>query len=105
MPYTFVGDVVELARQSDYLMVACKGGPETRHLVSRAVIDAAGPASTLINVARGSVVDEDAMIDALTHKRLGFAALDVFESEPNLRQAAAELPERDCTAAPRHRRH
>ena len=71
VPYTFVGDVVELARQSDYLMVACKGGPETRHLVSKAVIDALGPKGTLINVARGTVVDEEALIDALAHKRLG----------------------------------
>lgn len=92
VPYTFVGDLVELARQSDFLMVACKGGPETRHLVSRAVIDAVGPAGTLINVARGSVVDEEAMIDALTHKRLGFAALDVFESEPNFDKRLLAFP-------------
>jgi lactate dehydrogenase-like 2-hydroxyacid dehydrogenase len=81
-PYEFVADPVELARQSDYLMVACKGGPETRHLVSAAVIDALGPKGTLINVARGSVVDEPAMIAALAAGRLGHAALDVFESEP-----------------------
>ena len=61
-PYEYVADLVELARQSDYLMVACKGGPETRHLVSAAVIDALGPNGTLINVARGSVVDEAALI-------------------------------------------
>jgi lactate dehydrogenase-like 2-hydroxyacid dehydrogenase len=64
-------------------MVACKGGPETRHLVSAAVIDALGPNGTLINVARGSVVDEPALIKALVEGRLGHAALDVFESEPN----------------------
>jgi len=92
VPYTFVGDLVELARQSDFLMVACTGGPETRHLVSRAVIDALGPTGTLINVARGSVVDEEAMIDALTHKRLGFAALDVFESEPNFDKRLLDFP-------------
>ena len=92
VPYTFVGDLVELARQSDFLMVACKGGPETRHLVSRDVIDAVGPAGTLINVARGSVVDEEAMIDALTHKRLGFAALDVFESEPDFDKRLLDFP-------------
>ena len=92
VPYTFIGDVVELARQSDFLMVACKGGPETRHLVSHAVIDAVGPAGTLINVARGSVVDEEAMIDALAHKRLGFAALDVFESEPNFDNCLLDFP-------------
>ena len=82
VPYGYVGDLVELARQSDYLMVACKGGPETRHLVSAAVIDALGAKGTLINVARGSVVDEAALIAALKQGRLGHAALDVFESEP-----------------------
>jgi lactate dehydrogenase-like 2-hydroxyacid dehydrogenase len=81
-PYEFVADPVELARQSDYLMVACKGGPDTRHLVSAAVIEALGPTGTLINVARGSVVDEPALIAALAAGRLGHAALDVFESEP-----------------------
>jgi lactate dehydrogenase-like 2-hydroxyacid dehydrogenase len=92
VPYTYVGDVVELARQSDYLMVACKGGPETRHLVSRAVIDALGPQGTLINVARGSVVDEEALIDALANKRLGWAALDVFEKEPDFDKRLLDFP-------------
>jgi lactate dehydrogenase-like 2-hydroxyacid dehydrogenase len=81
-PYEYVDDLIELAQQSDYLMVACKGGPDTRHLVSAAVIDALGPKGTLINVARGSVVDESALIAALAEGRLGHAALDVFESEP-----------------------
>src|SRR3954465_5228500 len=63
-PYDYVPDPVELARQSDFLMIACKGGPATHHLVSAAVIAALGPAGTLVNVARGSVVDEAAMIQA-----------------------------------------
>ena len=91
-PYEYVADLVELARQSDYLMVACKGGPETRHLVSAAVIDALGPKGTLINVARGSVVDEAALIAALAEGRLGHAALDVFESEPNPSPELLTLP-------------
>jgi lactate dehydrogenase-like 2-hydroxyacid dehydrogenase len=91
-PYEYVPDVVELARQSDYLMIACRGGPETRHLVSAAVIDALGPAGTLINVARGSVVDEVALIAALAEGRLGHAALDVFESEPNPSPELLKLP-------------
>ena len=91
-PYEFIGDLVELARQSDYLMVACKGGPDTRHLVSAAVIDALGPKGTLINVARGTVVDEPALIAALSAGRLGFAALDVFESEPNPSPELLQLP-------------
>jgi lactate dehydrogenase-like 2-hydroxyacid dehydrogenase len=91
-PYEYISDPVELARQSDYLMVACKGGPDTRHLVSAAVIDALGPKGTLINVARGSVVDEPALIKALTEGRLGHAALDVFESEPVPSPEILKLP-------------
>jgi lactate dehydrogenase-like 2-hydroxyacid dehydrogenase len=91
-PYEYVGDLIELARQSDYLMVACKGGPETRHLVSAAVIDALGPKGTLINVARGSVVDEPALVAALAEGRLGHAALDVFESEPVPSPEVLKLP-------------
>jgi lactate dehydrogenase-like 2-hydroxyacid dehydrogenase len=85
--YDYVPDLVELARRSDYLMIACKSGPETRHLISAAVIDALGPRGTLINVARGSVVDEAALIAALSSGRLGFAALDVFQNSPNVNPA------------------
>jgi len=92
VPYAYFADPVELARQSDFLMVACKGGPETRHLVSAAVIEALGPTGTLINVARGSVVDEAALIEALSDGRLGHAALDVFEHEPDPAPALLALP-------------
>jgi lactate dehydrogenase-like 2-hydroxyacid dehydrogenase len=92
VPYEYVPDVVELARRSDYLMVACKGGPETRHLVSATVIDALGPNGTLINIARGSVVDERALIDALAQGRLGHAALDVFETAPSPPAELLQLP-------------
>jgi len=91
-PYDYVADPVELARQSDYLMVACKGGADTHHLVSAAVIDALGPKGTLINVARGSVVDEAALIKALAEGRLGHAALDVFEREPDPSPELLTLP-------------
>ena len=91
-PYAYVSGLVELARQSDYLMVACKGGPATRHLVSAEVMRALGPEGTLINVARGSVVDEAALVEALTQKRLGFAALDVFENEPHVPAELLALP-------------
>jgi hydroxypyruvate reductase len=85
-PYRFIKDPVELARNCDFLIVACQGGPSTRHLVSAAVIDALGPHGTLINVARGSIVDEAAMIAALKEGRLGAAALDVFEVAPYIPQ-------------------
>lgn len=91
-PYEYVADLVELARRSDFLMVACKGGEETRGLVSAPVIDALGPAGTLINVARGSVVDEPALIERLRDGRLGFAALDVFWNAPRIAAELLELP-------------
>jgi hydroxypyruvate reductase len=91
-PYGYVADPVELAGESDFLMVACKGGPDTRHLVSAAVVNALGPQGTLVNVARGSVVDETALISALAQGRLGFAALDVFENEPHVPPALLALP-------------
>jgi D-3-phosphoglycerate dehydrogenase len=91
-PYEYLADLIELARRSDYLMVACKGGPETRHLVSAAAIAALGPAGTLVNVARGSVVDEAALVAALADRRLGYAALDVFENAPNIRPELLALP-------------
>jgi D-3-phosphoglycerate dehydrogenase len=91
-PYTYVADPVALARDSDFLMVACFGGPSTRHLVSAQVIEALGAKGTLINVARGTVVDEAAMVAALKAGRLGAAALDVFEHEPEIPAELKTMP-------------
>lgn len=91
-PYTYVADPVALARDSDFLMVACFGGPSTRHLVSAQVIEALGAKGTLINVARGTVVDETAMIAALKAGRLRAAGLDVFEREPEIPAELKEMP-------------
>jgi lactate dehydrogenase-like 2-hydroxyacid dehydrogenase len=77
-------DLVALAGWADYLVVITAGGPETRHLVNAQVIQALGPDGMLINVARGSVVDEQALIEALQQGRLGGAGLDVFADEPNV---------------------
>jgi lactate dehydrogenase-like 2-hydroxyacid dehydrogenase len=92
VPYEYVADLVDLARRSDFLMVACKGGAETRRLISGAVIDALGPEGTLINIARGSVVDEPALIERLRDGRLGYAALDVFENSPRIAPEFLDLP-------------
>ena len=92
MPYEYVPDLIELARRSDFLMVACRGGEETRGLICAPVIEALGPEGTLINIARGSVVDEPAMIERLGDGRLGFAALDVFQNSPRIAPALLELP-------------
>lgn len=87
VPYRYLADPVELARWSEILVVACPGGPETHHLVDRTVIEALGPEGTLVNIARGSVVDEAALVAALADKRLGGAGLDVYEDEPHVPQA------------------
>jgi lactate dehydrogenase-like 2-hydroxyacid dehydrogenase len=92
VPYEYVADLVEMARRSDFLMVACKGGEATRGLISGPVIDALGPEGTLINIARGSVVDEPALIARLRDGRLGFAALDVFLNSPRIAPEFLELP-------------
>jgi hydroxypyruvate reductase len=84
VPYRFVPSLVELARDSDFLVVSCPGGAATRNLVDRAVLDALGPQGVLINISRGSVVDEPALLEALADKRLGGAALDVFVDEPRV---------------------
>jgi lactate dehydrogenase-like 2-hydroxyacid dehydrogenase len=77
-------DLVALAAWADYLVVITAGGPETRHLINAQVIEALGPDGMLVNVARGSVVDEQALIEALEQGRLGGAGLDVFADEPNV---------------------
>jgi lactate dehydrogenase-like 2-hydroxyacid dehydrogenase len=83
-PYPFVANMLELAERSDVLILSCPGGEATRHLVGQAVLEALGPDGYLVNVARGSVVDEAVLIAALKERKIAGAALDVFESEPNL---------------------
>jgi len=84
VPYRYWASLVEMARDVDVLVAIVPGGEATRHLVDRHVLDALGPEGTLINVARGSVVDEAALIEALESGRLGAAGLDVFEHEPRV---------------------
>ncbi|WP_339915074.1 2-hydroxyacid dehydrogenase [uncultured Brevundimonas sp.] len=84
--------LLELARDSDVLVVACKADDSNRGLISREIIDALGPDGLLVNVARGQLVDETAMIEALHTGRLGQAALDVFEQEPTDAARWANVP-------------
>ncbi|GGC13967.1 2-hydroxyacid dehydrogenase [Pseudoduganella buxea] len=84
--------LADLARESDYLVVCAPGGPATRGLVDAAVLAALGPQGTLINIARGSIVDEPALVAALADGSLGAAGLDVFASEPDVPPALAALP-------------
>jgi lactate dehydrogenase-like 2-hydroxyacid dehydrogenase len=82
--YPFVADLHELARQCDVMVISCPAGEETRNLIDAAVLKALGPGGYLINVSRGSVVDEPALIAALGDGTIAGAALDVFENEPGL---------------------
>jgi hydroxypyruvate reductase len=82
--YRYYDNLVELARAVKLLLVAVPGGAQTRGLISREVIDALGPEGYLFNVSRGSAVDEPYLVDALVHRRLAGAGLDVFADEPRV---------------------
>ena len=85
--HKYYSSLVEMARDCDVLMVICPGGAATRHIVNTEVLEALGIKGTLINVARGSVVDEPALVKALAEGKLGAAGLDVFEHEPRVPEA------------------
>jgi lactate dehydrogenase-like 2-hydroxyacid dehydrogenase len=87
LPYAYHADPVSLAKSTGYIMIACPGGEATRGLVSRAVIDAVGPKGFIVNIARGSVVDEPALLEALQQNRIAGAGLDVFADEPRVPEA------------------
>lgn len=84
LPYRYYSSLVDMARDVDVLFCIAPGGAATHYLVNREVMDALGPDGTLINVGRGTVVDEGAMVAALQEGRLGNAGLDVFEKEPQV---------------------
>jgi len=84
--------LIDLARDSDILIVAARASEENRSLVGREVIEAVGPDGLIVNVARGQLVDEDALIAALKDGRLGMAALDVFQTEPTPAERWADVP-------------
>lgn len=82
LPYAYFADPVSLARAVDILVLCCPGGAQTAGLAGRKVIEALGSGGFLVNISRGSVVDEQALIEALQEKRIAGAALDVFDNEP-----------------------
>lgn len=90
--YRYYADLAQMATDVDFLVLTCPGGPATRHMVNKRVLDALGPEGILVNIARGSVVDEDALVEALKHGSIRGAGLDVYAEEP---RAPAELFELD----------
>ena len=91
LPYTYYPDVQELAQHCDILFLACPATSETNKMIGAQVLEALGSSGYLINIARGSVVDERALLYALQHKKIAGAALDVFENEPNPNPAFLNL--------------
>ena len=89
--HPYHADVAGLAQASDVLVVACPLTPETRGLVDARVLDALGPGGFIVNVARGPIVDEAALIAALKERRIAGAALDVFWNEPHVPDALVAL--------------
>ena len=83
LAYEYYNNIKSLAKACDILFLACPASPETEKMVNDEVLEALGPNGYLINIARGSVVDEAALLVALQQKKIAGAALDVFENEPN----------------------
>lgn len=90
--WEFIADPVALAQRSDFLFVTLAASAATRHIVGAKVIEALGPEGMLINISRASNIDEEALLEALETGKLGSAALDVFEGEPNLNPRFLTLP-------------
>jgi hydroxypyruvate reductase len=90
-PFPYDADPVSLAKNSDVLMVVTPGGPETQNLVGAKVLDAVGPQGYVVNIARGSVIDEPVLLRYLQEKRIAGAGLDVFVDEPRIPPQFFEL--------------
>ena len=84
VPYRFVADLETLAREADFLVVACPGGAETKNIVNAKVLAALGKEGTIVNIARGSIIDEPALVAALQAGTIKAAGLDVFADEPKI---------------------
>jgi lactate dehydrogenase-like 2-hydroxyacid dehydrogenase len=91
-PHAYYADLEQMARDVDWLVVIAPGSAETKGIVSRRVLEALGPDGALVNVARGSLIDEAAMVELLADGRLGGAALDVFVDEPRVPEALFTMP-------------
>jgi lactate dehydrogenase-like 2-hydroxyacid dehydrogenase len=91
LPYRHYPKLIDMARDVDTLIAIVPGGAGTRHMINREVLEALGPEGVLINVARGSVVDEQALIEALREKKILSAGLDVFADEPRVPRELIEM--------------
>lgn len=92
VPYEFHPTALDLARNSDVLIITAAGGPTSRELIGREVLNTLGPTGFIINVARGSIINEMELIAALQERRLGGAGLDVYADEPKVPMTLKMLP-------------
>jgi hydroxypyruvate reductase len=91
LAYRYYSDLATMAADVQYLVIACPGGAATRRLVNARVIEALSAKGTVINIARGSVIDQAALVTALAERKLAGAGLDVFEDEPRVPEALTKL--------------
>jgi hydroxypyruvate reductase len=92
VPFAYHADLADLVQWSDVLIVAVRAGATTHHVIDARMLQRLGPGGTLINVARGSVVDQRALVAALTDKTIAAAGLDVYDTEPHRPDALTALP-------------
>jgi lactate dehydrogenase-like 2-hydroxyacid dehydrogenase len=90
-PFVYYSSLADMARDSDWLVLVAPGGKSTEKIVSREVLEALGPEGRIVNMGRGTLVDEAAMVEMLVSGKLGGAALDVFENEPRVPEALFAL--------------
>ena len=91
LPYAFCNSLIDLAKQSEFLVTTVAGGPTSEKMINAAVLEALGPNGIFVNVARGSAVDEAALLNALESSSIRGAGLDVFWNEPNIDQRFMKL--------------
>ena len=87
LSFEYFESAVELAKWADVVIAACPGGASTKNIISRQVLEALGSQGTFVNIARGSVVEQDALVELLASGKLGSAGLDVFADEPRTPEA------------------
>ena len=92
LPYTFYPDVKQLAAESDVLIIAVSGGPKSAGIIDKSVFDALPNNALVINISRGSVINQNDLIQALTNKDIAGAGLDVFAEEPYVPQELIAMP-------------
>lgn len=92
VPYAYHATTESLGEWAEAMVAACPGGKATEKIVSRAALEALGPHGVFVNIARGSVVDQEALVELLVNGKLGGAGLDVFNNEPNVPEALLSVP-------------